>query len=238
MDTGGSVEGWQFKITDASGKAVDGSPFTTDKDGIILTENLLPGTYTVEELIPEGSLYNCKSTNPQTVTITQGNTAEVSFVNALRPGKITVDKVDISGTPLANATFLLEWSEEGALWYPVTFSDATDVVKGGCSNPDLLDGCLTTGADGVLEWGNLYPGLQYRLTEIAAPKGYTKLKKAAFEGELPVEDLTIQVKVINNRIFTLPKTGSNTLALSSISCAICLLGLAYAFAYLRKKEHL
>ena len=195
MEDGGSVEGWQFKITDANGKILDGSPFSTDEDGLILTGNLLPGQYTVEELLPEDSLYECKGDNPQTVTITQGEVADITFVNALRTGKVTVEKIDITGSPLAGATFRLEWSAEGSLWYPVTYSEA--IVRGGCSNPDVEDGSLTTGADGILEWGNLYPSLQYRLTETKAPEGYKLLDKAAYEGELPVDDLAITVRVTN-----------------------------------------
>ena len=182
-----SLEGWQFKITDAEGKVLDGSPFTTDEDGIIVTGNLLPETYIVEELLPEDSLYACKGDNPQTVTITQGEVAEVAFVNALRTGKVTVEKIDITGSPLAGATFRLEWSAEGSLWYPVAYSET--IVRGGCSNPDVEDGSLTTGADGILEWDNLYPGLQYRLTETKAPEGYKLLTKPAYEGGLPADDL-------------------------------------------------
>ena len=208
VEGGGSVEGWQFKITDAEGKVLDGSPFSTDEDGIILTGNLLPGQYTVEELLPEDSLYACKGDNPQTVTITQGEIAEVAFVNALRTGKVTVEKIDITGSPLAGATFRLEWSAEGSLWYPVTYSES--IVRGGCSNPDVTDGSLTTGADGLLEWGGLYPGLQYRLTEIKAPDGYKLLEKAAYEGELPADDLAITVRVTNARTFTMPDTGART----------------------------
>lgn len=224
MDTDGSVEGWQFKITNVSGVEIEGSPFTMDKNGIILTKNLLPGTFTVEELISEDSLFYCKSQNPQTVTVTQGQTAEVSFVNALRPGKVTVNKVDITGSPLVDATFLLEWSEDGALWYPVTYSESENVVKGGCSNPDLVDGCLTTGTDGVLEWGNLYPGLQYRLTETKAPDGYNLLKESAFEGELPVDDLTVEVRVTNVRTFTMPKTGASSGMILRIASLLAALG--------------
>ena len=202
------MEGWQFKITDANGKILDGSPFSTDEDGLILTGNLLPGQYTVEELLPEDSLYECKGDNPQTVTITQGEVADITFVNALRTGKVTVEKIDITGSPLAGATFRLEWSAEGSLWYPVTYSEA--IVRGGCSNPDVEDGSLTTGADGILEWGNLYPSLQYRLTETKAPEGYKLLDKAAYEGELPVDDLAITVRVTNARTFTMPDTGART----------------------------
>ena len=226
VEGGGSVEGWQFKITDAEGTVLDGSPFATDESGIILTGNLLPGQYTVEELLPEDSLYECKSDNPQTVTVKQGEVAEVAFVNALRTGKVTVEKIDITGSPLAGATFRLEWSAEGSLWYPVTYSET--IVRGGCSNPDVTDGSLTTEADGLLEWDNLYPGLQYRLTETKAPDGYKLLEKAAYEGELPADDLAITVRVTNTRTFTMPDTGASTgpvLRVLSMISAICCLGL-------------
>ena len=206
VEGGGSVEGWQFKITDAEGKVLDGSPFSTDEDGIILTGNLLPGTYTVEELLPENSIYQCVSKNPQTVTVKQGEIAEVSFINALRTGKVTVEKIDITGSPLAGATFRLEWSAEGSLWYPVTYSES--IVRGGCSNPDVTDGSLTTGTDGLLEWDNLYPGLQYRLTETKAPDGYNLLDGTAFEGELASDNMSVSLRVVNTRTYTLPKTGS------------------------------
>ena len=230
VEDGGSVEGWQFKITDAEGKDLDGSPFASNKDGIILTGNLLPGQYTVEELLPENSLYQCVSENPQTVTVKQGEIAEVSFVNALRTGKVTVEKIDITGSPLAGATFRLEWSEDGSLWHPVTYSET--IVRGGCSNPDVTDGSLTTGTDGLLEWDNLYPGLQYRLTETKAPEGYKLLDKAAYEGALPADDLALSVRVTNARTFTMPDTGGNTAMLfrilSMISGTVCLAMLIYS----------
>jgi len=237
MTIDGTVEGWQFKITDASGTEIEGSPFTTDREGVILTQNLLPGIYSVEEIIPEDSHYYCESDNPQTVTVTQGQTQEVMFINAPQFGKITLNKVDITGSPLARATFLLEWSEEGAMWYPVTYSESENVVKGGCSNLSLADGCLTTGADGSLEWGNLDPGLQYRLTEIKAPEGFSLLKKPAFEGKLPADDLTVAVRVINTRLFTMPETGVSSglvLRIASLLAAlgcICLIVTKY-----RKKK--
>ena len=235
MEGEGSVAGWQFKITDAEGKEIEGSPFTSDENGEILTK-VLPGKYTIEELIPKDSLYHCTSENPQTVTIAQGQTAEVTFTNALRPGKITLDKVDIKGNSLAGATFLLEWSEDGSIWWPIEYSDSETVEEGCCSNPNVVDGLLTTGSDGKLVWDNLHPGLQYRLTETKAPRGFSKLRKPAYEGELPEEDFSLEVKVINSRTFTLPETGSVSLMLSSISMSGCLLGLIASMLYLRKKE--
>ena len=207
VEGGGSVEGWQFKITDAEGTVLDGSPFATNEDGVILTGNLLPGQYTVEELLPEDSLYECKSENPQTVTVKQGEIAEVSFINALRTGKVTVEKIDITGSPLAGATFRLEWSAEGSLWYPVTYSET--IVRGGCSNPDVTDGSLTTGTDGLLKWDNLYPGLQYRLTETKAPDGYNLLDGTAFERELAADNMNVSLRVVNTRTYTLPNKTDN-----------------------------
>ena len=227
VDGDGSVAGWQFKISDANGKELEGSPFTTGEDGVILTGNVLPGTYTIEEIIPEGSPYSCVGENPQKVTVTQGNMAEVSFVNALRPGKIEMKKVDITGSPLAGAKFYLEWSEDGSLWWPIEYSESEIPEEGGCSNSDVADGMLITGEDGVLVWDNLYPGLQYRLTEIEAPDGYNLLNKPAFEGELPEDDMTLEVRVINTRIFTMPETGVSTglvLKIMSLLAAIGCLG--------------
>lgn len=234
VEGGGSVEGWQFKITDAGGKILDGSPFVTDEDGIILSGNLLPGQYTVEELLPEDSLYECKVDNPQTVTVKQGEVAEVTFVNALRTGKVTVEKIDITGSPLAGATFRLEWSAEGSLWYPVTYSET--IARGGCSNPDVTDGSLTTGTDGILEWGSLYPGLQYRLTETKAPDGYKLLTKPAYEGELPADDLTLSVRVTNTRTFTMPDTGASTGLVLRVLSMVAAIGCLGLLIYHKKKE--
>jgi hypothetical protein len=220
VEGGGSVEGWQFKITDAEGKVLDGSPFATDEDGIILTGNLLPGQYTVEELLPEDSLYECKGENPQTITVKQGEIAEVSFTNAMRSGKITIEKIDTAGEHLAGATFLLEWSAEGSLWYPVQYSK--ELTKGACSNSALVDGTLTSGEDGILEWDNLYPGLHYRVTELKAPNGYELLTDYAFEGTLPSDDLQVSLQVVNAKGFSLPDTGASTgliLRILQLACA-------------------
>jgi len=238
VDGDGSVAGWQFKISDANGKELEGSPFTTGEDGVILTGNVLPGTYTIEEIIPKGSPYSCVGENPQKVTVTQGNMAEVSFVNALRPGKIELKKVDITGSPLAGAKFYLEWSEDGSLWWPIEYSESEIPEEGGCANSDVVDGMLITGEDGILVWDNLYPGLQYRLTEIEAPDGYNLLNKPAFEGELPEDDLTLEVRVINTRIFTMPETGVSTglaLKVMSLLAAIGCLGACITVKQKKRK---
>ena len=231
----GGLAGWEFRVTDAHGNTIDGSPFTSGEDGMILTANLLPGEYTVEELLPEDGLYQCKSKNPQKISVVQGQTAEVSFVNALRPGTIAVKKVDTAGSPLAGATFLLEWSEDGDTWQPVQHSES--VTEGGCSAKGLTDGCLTSGEDGILQWTGLHPGLRYRLTEVKAPEGFKLLTEAAFTGTLPTDTLSVELTVVNARIFTMPETGAvsgavlRVLGLAAAISCLCMLSV------LSRKRH-
>ena len=228
----GTLEGWKFKITDGEGKEVSGSPFTTDKDGKILTGNLTLGDYTVEEVLPADSLYTGEA--PKTVTVTPGKTADVSFLNKLRTGKITIRKVDTKDEPLAGATFLLEGSEDGSLWYPVIPGPNGVCVLGKPSEENLAAASKTSGEDGLLTWENLSITLQYRITETKAPEGYTLLKEAAFEGTLPAD--TLELRVVNGEAFALPKTGSTDLTVLPFAVISCFSFCAGAILYLRKRE--
>ena len=239
METEGSLTGWQFRITDSSDTEIPGSPFTTDETGLILTGKIQPGEYKVEELIPENSLYSCTSENPQTVTVKAGETAGVSFTNALRPGRILIEKVDIRGEPLADAKFLLEWSKDGSLWWPVEYTDAETVREGFCFNAKCVNGTLTSGKDGLLEWTGLHPGLTYRVTELEAPKGYSLLTEPAFEGILPADNLTVSFRVVNCEIFKLPDTGVTSgawLRVSQFACIfLCTALLVYSYRRERRQ---
>mgnify|MGYP001209189285 FL=1 len=228
----GTLEGWKFKITDADGKEISGSPFTTDKNGKILTGNLTPGDYTVEEVLPADSLYSGEA--PKTVTVTAGKTAEVSFLNKLRTGKITIRKVDTKGEPLAGATFLLEGSEDGSLWYPAIPGSDGVCVLGEPSEENLAAASKTSGEDGLLTWETLPITLQYRITETKAPEGYTLLKEAAFEGTLPAD--TLELRVVNGEAFALPKTGSTGFVRIPMATVFCLMLCAANLWLLRKKE--
>ena len=230
----GTVEGWKFKITDGEGKEVSGSPFTTDKDGKILTGNLTPGDYTVEEVLPADSLYTGEA--PKTVTVTAGKTAEVSFLNKMRTGKITIRKVDTKDEPLAGATFLLEGSEDGSLWYPVIPGPNGVCVLGEPSEENLAAASMTSGEDGLLTWENLPITLQYRITETNAPDGYTLLKDYAFAGTLPADSTEMELRVVNGKAFALPKTGSVDFVRIPIATVLCLLLCAANLWLLHKKE--
>ena len=230
----GTLEGWKFKISDADGKEVSGSPFTTDKDGKILTGNLTPGDYTVEEVLPADSLYSGEA--PKTVTVTAGKTAEVSFLNKLRTGKITIRKVDTKDEPLAGATFLLEGSEDGSLWYPVIPGTDGICVLDERSEENLTAASKTSGEDDLLTWENLSITLQYRITETKAPEGYTLLKDYAFVGTLPADNTEMELRVVNGEAFALPKTGSVDFVRIPIATVLCLLLCAANLWLLRKKE--
>ncbi len=230
----GTVEGWRFKITDGEGKEVSGSPFATDKNGKILTGNLAPGDYTVEEVLSADSLYTGEA--PKTVTVTAGKTAEVSFLNKLRTGKITIRKVDTKDEPLAGATFLLEGSEDGSLWYPVIPGSNGVCTLGERSEENLAAASKTSGKDGLLTWKALPITLQYRITETNAPDGYTLLKDYAFAGTLPADNTEMELRVVNGEAFALPKTGSTGFVRIPMATVFCLMLCAANLWLLRKKE--
>ena len=207
MPDGGSTAGWEFEVYGSDNELV--GSYTTASDGTILTDCLLPGTYTVKEIIPEDSSYICDAPNPQTVTISAGQTAEVTFTNRMKPGEIRIQKTDTHGEPLAGAEFLLEWSRDGRQWQTVTYTDSPDVTEGTCATEGLTDGKLTSGADGEVRFTGLYSGSLYRLTEVKAPKGYQLLTEPVYEGDIRKDDGNfIRLTVVNAPVFELPMTGS------------------------------
>ena len=236
MPDGGSVAGWPFDLYRVSDGEFIGT-FVTGEDGTVETGLLLPGQYQVYEQIPEDSLYYCDTPNPQTVTVTAGQTAEVSFTNRLKPAEIAVQKVDTSGNPLAGAVFLLEWSVDGVDWLPVRFTDSAYVTKGTCTAAGLQDGCLTSPEDGWVRFTGLHPERHYRLTEVTAPAGYQLLAGAAFEGTIPTDEtLSVTLTVVNALIYELPMTGSKSFAVMATSLFVCIAGCVGVLVYLRRKE--
>ena len=210
----GTVEGWQFTISRIVGEtdAVYLATVTTRADGTI-EYDLEPGQYLITELIEENSLWECITDQSVVITVTAGQTAEVPFTNALRPGKISIHKVDTRGESLDSTEFTLEWSEDGVNWQPVSYTDSTVPQIGGCTTAGLLEGGkLVTDETGLVSFEGLYPTLQYRLTETKAKNGYQLLQSSAYEGGLDVEnELVVSLKVVNAEVFTMPETGGNTL---------------------------
>ena len=228
------MEGWTFEVKDSNGTVI--GTYKTDANGTILCE-LAPGKYTVTEILEESSYWECVTDLSQTVTVKAGQTAEVTFKNALRPADILVYKVDILGAPLAEAEFLLEWSEDGTNWQPVTYTDSENVIKGTCTSAGLVDGKLVSGRDGVVHFTGLHPELQYRLTETKAPEGYHLLGEPAYEGGItPDETLTVELTVVNAPVFELPMTGSTGSTVATVLQIAGALVLLTALLYIVKKR--
>ena len=83
----GVVAGITFRVTGANGYD---QTATTDANGELLLEKLLPGTYTVTE---QDAPDRYAPQQPQTVTVTAKATAEVTFSNVLKRGDLKIKKV-------------------------------------------------------------------------------------------------------------------------------------------------
>ena len=134
----GVVAGITFRVT---GNNYDQTA-TTDANGELLLQNLLPGTYTVTE---QDAPDRYVPQQPQTVTVTANATAEVTFSNVLKRGGLKIKKVSEDGV-VAGITFHVT----GANGYDQT---------------------ATTDANGELLLEKLLPGA-YTVTEQDAPDRY------------------------------------------------------------------
>ena len=236
MPDGGNVAGWIFDLHRASDNAYLGA-YTSSQDGTIDVGYLDAGDYLITEQIPEGSLYVVEGENPKKVTVKSGETTEVTFSNVLRPGEISILKVDTQGTPLAGAYFLLEWSEDGQNWAPVNNTDSLLVTYGTSTSKNLKDGTLISGDDGVVTFTGLLPDSYYRLTETKAPSGYQLLTGFAYDGRLSEEENNqITLKVVNAPVYKLPQTGSKSPVIMLVSLVVALAGCAGAVVFLRKRR--
>lgn len=183
---------------------------TVDETGKAFTGNIFPiGTYEVRET-KGNDYYQCNTEWSFTFTVTGSETnptITAECANTLHPATINLQKLDTSGKPLPGSKFALEWSEDGTSWKPVVKSD--DMTMGSCSSPELDEsGCLTIAEDGTASFTGLYPVVYYRITEVETPNGYQLLKDPILVDKLlPEDDFEISYRVVNNDVFTLPKTG-------------------------------
>lgn len=148
----GNVAGFTFKVT----RLADGysKTYTTNAAGEIITDQMpvyvdADATqlyeYKVEEInVPD----KYRTPDPQTVTLTYGQTAEVSFYNQIARGSLEILKVDHDGvTPLEGAKF-----------------EITD------DNGNVI-ATETSGPDGKIKVESILYG-KYHWSEVMAPKGY------------------------------------------------------------------
>lgn len=148
----GNVAGFTFKVT----RLADGysKTYTTNAAGEIITDQMpvyvdADATqlyeYKVEEInVPD----KYRTPDAQTITLTYGQTAEVSFYNQIARGTLEILKVDHDGvTPLEGAKFEIT-------------DDNNNVIA-----------TKTSGPDGKIKVDSILYG-QYHWSEVMAPKGY------------------------------------------------------------------
>ena len=148
----------------------------------------------------------------------------VSCENEMLPAAIRVQKVNPNDEALPGAKFLLEWSEDGISWNPVTKSET--ILAGGCSSEGLDDsGCITTDNSGMAVFTGLSPMVQYRISEVATPNGYQLLKEPILVDKLtPEQNYEAAYRVVESFLFNLPKTGASDFLYLPICIAIAFTG--------------
>lgn len=122
-------------------------------------------------------------------------------------GSLTINKVDATGAPLAGAELLLETSTDGKTWTEV--------------------GRVTTDKTGIAKWSDLKIGVQYRITEVKAPAGYTLLTEPLFTGTLDNNDRDITITACNSAGFVLPFTGGVGFTTYFLFAALALMAGVY-----------
>ncbi len=230
----GSLDGWQFSVYNLNTGEYMGT-VTTDKDGVAFLD-VEPGEYRAMEYLSDTSEWQCISDAAQNITVTAGATTDVTFINALIPGSIHIKKTTPYGSRLSGVEFLLEWSTDGQSWKPVTYTISAVPQLGGCTTSGIRNGKLKTDSAGILTFSGLHPKAYYRLTETATLDGYQLLADRVCEGTLG-SDRTLEFTVVNEPVFTLPQTGSTSLAHMPVGLIVCMAVCMGALFVLRKKRH-
>ena len=198
-ETGKSLAGVTYRLYNSAGKKV--ADAITGADGKAVFKDLPQGKYSYQEIrAPSGYVVD-KTKYQITITATALNITQ-KRTNALAKGSITVRKVDATGAPLAGAELLLETSADGKTW--------TEVGK------------LTTDNTGSAKWSDLKIGVQYRITEVKAPAGYTLLTEPLFTGTLDSSNRDITITACNNAGFVLPFTGGTGFTTDFLFAALML----------------
>jgi len=229
------LAGATFQVMNQNGFIV--AEATTGEDGTVTFENLVYGSYTYKESkTPDG--YQLDETVYDFSITEDGQTITHTRDNCRIPGSISVRKTDSSNQPLSGATYLLEYSlDKGKTWTPVFTRDGDNVTEGGCTSPNLADGQLTTGEDGIVTFTGLWANenICYRLTETKAPDGYSLMADSIYEGTLPVESdnailYDISATVRDGIITNLPMTGGHAFPILTLAVTLELLGLILILA--------
>ena len=138
----GNVEGISFTIT---GNGIN-KTVTTDENGELLIENLMPGVYTVTEQTYD--IYEAQESRQ--VTVVSGQTATVNFNNTLKRGDLAVIKTCEDGL------------NEGMTFH----------LYGTSLSGQTIDEYAITDSDGIAYFNDVPIGSGYILEEVDTPDRY------------------------------------------------------------------
>ena len=235
-----TLEGAGFRLFDAEGVVVNEG--YTNAAGRIEFQNLPFGEYEYQEFeapvgyVPDDTRY------PFSVTA-ENPEIEIERENDIIEGFIHVRKLNEKGEPMANVSFLLEYSlNDGMSWLPVGYRDYDDPVRIGCStNDEAIDGVAVSGTDGWVKFDGLAISNQlctimYRLTEVKTWDGYELLSEPVFEDYLNTEQITVELIAVNYPVFTTPMTGSGGFTATGICLGLCVVASTLLMLFLPKKR--
>lgn len=198
-DTGAALSGVTYRLFDANGSKL--RDVTTGADGRAVFSDLPLGSYSYQEIsAPEG--YVVDETRYEFSLTSENLSIKATRENTFAKGGVTIQKVDATGAPLAGAELLLELSTDGQTWTEI--------------------GRKTTGTDGLAKWDDLKLGVQYRVTEVKAPAGYTLLTEPVVLGTLTTDSPDITVTACNNAGFAMPFTGGHGFIVPILFAALML----------------
>ena len=213
-DTKQPLGGVVYRLFDADGnKIADG---TTDTNGKVTFDNLKPSSYSYQETSTVAG-YQLDDTKYDFSLTSENLNVKVTRENKPVKGYLTVRKVDVTGSPLAGAELLLETSTDGQTWAEVSI--------------------ITTDKTGVAKWDNLKIGVQYRITEVKAPAGYTLMTEPLFTGTLDSSNPDVTITACNSAGFILPFTGSAGFTTYFLFAALmlCMGVYFYKKSYIKKE---
>lgn len=128
---GSSAAGYTFNVYDPNSNLVTGSPFTTGSNGYITDIGyVLPGMYTVEEVLAEDDAYEIVGNIRQTLEVKPETETVFSFVNAPKVGTLEIQKVTNIGSNLGG-------------WKVNVYDPSGNLLAGSPFTTDDVDGKIT-----------------------------------------------------------------------------------------------
>ena len=193
----GNVSDIDFKIygETAWGEVVATRDVCTAEDGTISLGDLKPGTYTIEEVLPDDGRYLHRE--PKTFTVTGSETEPVEVVYENVPTSLYVTKVDsVTKGFVEGASFeLLDSDGIRLLGFSVIREDGRVTLE-----PEVVDSELFIYDDpDKTEFGcirGMTIGEAYTLREICAPEGYTLSEDKTFVFEEAMEITVENVQIV------------------------------------------